>query len=138
MIAEILSTGDEIRSGALADTNAAWLAQKLEETGIDVSRHNCVGDDMSMLVTVFREIGERANMVLVTGGLGPTTDDLSAEAAAKAANVPLILNQKALDVISAFFASRNWVMTESNRKQAMLPQSSEMLDNLWELRQVLP
>ena len=129
MIAEILSTGDEIRSGALADTNAAWLAQKLEETGIDVARHNCVGDDLSMLITVFQEIGARADMVLVTGGLGPTTDDLSAEAAAKAANVPLLLHQKALDAISAFFAARNWVMSESNRKQAMLPQFSEMLDN---------
>ncbi|MGE0084212.1 MAG: competence/damage-inducible protein A [Desulfococcaceae bacterium] len=129
MIAEILSTGDEIRSGALADTNAAWLAQKLEETGIDVSRHNCVGDDMSMLINVFREIGARADVVLVTGGLGPTTDDLSAGAAGKAANVPLVLNQKAFDSISEFFASRNWIMTESNRKQAMLPQGSEMLDN---------
>ncbi len=129
MIAEILSTGDEIRSGALADTNAAWLAQKLEETGIDVTRHNCVGDDMSMLITVFREIGARADMVLVTGGLGPTTDDLTAEAAAKAVNVPLLLHQKAFDSIAAYFASRGWVMTESNRKQAMLPQGSEMLDN---------
>jgi len=129
MIAEILSTGDEIRSGALADTNAAWLAQKLEERGIDVSRHNCVGDDLPMLITVFREIGARADIVLVTGGLGPTTDDLTAEAAGKAANVPLLLNEKALRYIEEFFASRGWVMTESNRKQAILPQSSEMLDN---------
>jgi nicotinamide-nucleotide amidase len=129
MIAEILSTGDEIRSGALADTNSAWLAQKLEETGVDVLRHNSVGDDIDMIATVIREIGTRADIALVTGGLGPTTDDLTAEAAAEAAGVSLLPDAKALQSIEDYFASRSRPMPESNRKQAMIPQGAETLYN---------
>ncbi|GBC60792.1 damage-inducible protein CinA [Desulfonema ishimotonii] len=129
MIAEILSTGDEIRSGSLTDTNSAWLSQKLEEAGVDVTRHNCVGDDVPMLVAVMKEIGGRANLCLVTGGLGPTVDDLSAEAAARAACVGLIQNDTALRSIEAFFASRNLTMPDSNRKQAVLPESAQVLPN---------
>jgi len=129
MITEILSTGDEIRSGALADTNAAYIAQKIEEAGLEVVRHNCVGDDMDRLVSIFREIGDRADIALVTGGLGPTTDDLTSEAAAKAAGTDLLLDKIALSQIEAFFQKRKYIMSESNRKQAMLPKGSEPLYN---------
>ena len=67
MIAEILSTGDEIRSGSLVDTNSAWIAQRLEEAGISVTRHQCVGDDTEALINIFKEIGERADIALATG-----------------------------------------------------------------------
>ena len=70
MIAEILSTGDEVRSGAVIDSNAAYIAQKLEEIGIGVVRHNCVGDDNSILSAVIKEISNRADIAVVTGGLG--------------------------------------------------------------------
>ncbi|MEE4358706.1 MAG: competence/damage-inducible protein A [Desulfococcaceae bacterium] len=129
MIAEILSTGDEIRSGSLVDSNSAWLSRKLEERGITVSRHSCVGDDIPMLVSVFREIGARAHIAMVTGGLGPTTDDLSAEAAGKAAGLPLLLNETALCTVRKYFSSRNREMPASNRKQAMLPRGADMLPN---------
>ncbi len=129
MITEILSTGDEIRSGALADTNAAYIAQKAEEAGLEVVRHNCVGDDMERLVAVFKEIGDRADIALVTGGLGPTTDDLTSEAAAKAVGADLVLDKIALGQIEAFFQKRKYIMSESNRKQAMLPKGSEPLYN---------
>lgn len=130
MIAEILSTGDEIRSGALIDTNGAYLADLLESSGVTVTRHTSVGDDMETLIAAFHEIGRRADIALVTGGLGPTVDDLSAEAAAKAAGVRQTLNEEALAAVSAYFESRNRVMPVSNRKQAMLPEGSEMLPNL--------
>jgi len=129
MIAEILSTGDEIRSGSLADTNSAWLAQKLEQAGLEVTRHNCVGDDRELLCKVLKEIGDRADIALVTGGLGPTTDDLTSEAAANAAEVQLFLDQKALDSIEKYFASRSRKMPPSNKKQAFIPQGCEIIYN---------
>ncbi|QTA81253.1 Competence-induced protein [Desulfonema limicola] len=129
MITEILATGDEIRSGSLADTNSAWLAQKLEQAGLEVTRHNCVGDDRELLCEVLKEISKRADIALVTGGLGPTTDDLTSEAAADAARVELVLDQKALDSIENYFSSRNRTMPLSNKKQALIPQGAETIYN---------
>ncbi|WP_319408847.1 CinA family nicotinamide mononucleotide deamidase-related protein [uncultured Desulfosarcina sp.] len=129
MKSEILATGDEIRSGALVDSNSAFIAEKLEENGIEVVRHTSVGDDISMLVSTLREIGDRADMAVVTGGLGPTTDDLSAQAAAIAAGVELAFNQAAFENVESFFKKFNRPMTESNRKQAYLPGGSKILYN---------
>ena len=103
MIAEILATGDEIRSGALVDSNSAYIAEKLEQAGVAVTRHLSVGDDMDVLVAVMTEIGQRADVAVVTGGLGPTTDDLTTEAAARAAGVGCVLDTQALQDIEAFF-----------------------------------
>jgi len=129
MIAEILSTGDEIRSGALIDSNSAYIAQRLEEIGFPVLRHTSVGDDVDIIVSTLKEIGSRSDIAVVTGGLGPTTDDLTAEAAAKAAGVELKLDEVALSSIERFFKRLNRPMSETNRKQAMLPEGSERLDN---------
>ncbi len=79
MIAEILSTGDELRSGNLVDSNSAYIAQKLEEIGLEIVRHSCVGDSEESISNILLEIGERADIAVVTGGLGPTIDDLSAQ-----------------------------------------------------------
>ena len=129
MQAEILATGDEIRSGALVDSNSAYISEWLEENGIEVVRHTCVGDGLPILVSTLREIGQRVDVALVTGGLGPTTDDRSAEAAAKAAGVALVLNQKALENVERFFKTFKRPMTESNRKQALLPVGCKILHN---------
>ncbi len=129
MLAEILATGDEIRSGALIDSNSAHIAQKLEEAGIEVIRHICVGDDMDIMVSTLKEISNRADFALVTGGLGPTVDDITAEAAAKAAGVDLVLDNKALENIDFFFKNRKRLMTISNKKQAMMPENSEVIYN---------
>lgn len=129
MFAEILATGDEIRSGALIDSNSAYIAEKLEEIGISVTRHHCVGDDFETLVSVLKEISTRGDICVVTGGLGPTADDLSSEAAAFAAGETLVLDPKALSDIEAFFTSRNREMTASNRKQAMLPRTAKAMYN---------
>ncbi len=126
---EIISTGDEVLNGAIVDANAAHIARMFEEKGIPVQRHNCVGDNMEGLVSIFQEVSRRADIALVTGGLGPTQDDLSAEAAGKAANVPLALNETALEIVERFFQRRNVPMKDTNRKQAILPTSADILDN---------
>lgn len=129
MIAEILSTGDEIRTGALIDSNSAYIAERIEVSGIPVLRHTTVGDALSELVAVLKEIGSRADIAVVTGGLGPTEDDLTAEAAAEAAGVKCELDQTALVMIENFFHKFGRPMSASNRKQAFLPRGARRLDN---------
>jgi nicotinamide-nucleotide amidase len=129
MIIEILATGDEIRTGAAVDSNSAHIAQVLEQTGLEAIRHTCVGDDMDMMVSILKEIGSRADVAIVTGGLGPTTDDITAEAAAKAKGVERVLNPSAFGVVENFFKTRKRAMSPSNKKQAMLPMGAESLDN---------
>ena len=129
MRAEILATGDEIRSGALIDSNSAHIAQRLEEHGVEVARHLSVGDDIDILVDVMHEIADRADVAVVTGGLGPTQDDLSAEAAAKALGVPLEPDARALTEIESYFVSRGRRMTPSNRKQGYFPRGATVLYN---------
>ena len=129
MKAEILATGDEIRSGALVDTNSAHISQRLEEAGMSVVRHSCVGDDLDILVAMLKEISCRTDIAVVTGGLGPTSDDITAESAAKAAGVKLALNIEALNSIEEFFKTRKRLFSESNKKQALLPEGAECLNN---------
>jgi len=129
MQAEILATGDEIRTGAVVDSNSAHIAQELEESAIEVTRHNCVGDDLQALVSVLKEIGQRADIAVVTGGLGPTVDDLTAEAAAKALDVDLVLDEKALASVTAFFENRDRLFSDANRKQALLPVGAACIPN---------
>ena len=129
MIAEIMSTGDEIRSGALTDRNAAYIADKLGEAGIYVARHMCVGDELDLLIAAFEEIGSRADLAVVTGGLGPTPDDLSAQAAAAAAGVELVFNQDARQSLETFFKERKRVINPASQKQALLPEGAQCLRN---------
>lgn len=129
MIAEILATGDEIRSGALIDSNSAYIAQKLEESGIEVVRHICVGDEIDILTSTLRTISDRADFCVVTGGLGPTADDITAEAAARAAGVNFIPDQKALKNIEDFFKKHQRLMSSSNKKQALMPEGAEVIYN---------
>ena len=102
MRAEILSTGDEVRSGAVVDTNAAYIADVLEANGIDVGRHTCVGDDIDQIAEALREMARRAEVAVVTGGLGPTADDVTAEAAALAAGTHLVEKPEALVQVKRF------------------------------------
>lgn len=126
---EIISTGDEIVTGLVVDTNAAWLSALLLEQGWQVRRRHTVGDNMADLVSLLRESAARAELVLVCGGLGPTADDLTAQAAAEAFGAPLTLYPDWLDVIKARYASRGRPMPASNEKQAWLPGGCEILDN---------
>jgi nicotinamide-nucleotide amidase len=126
---EIFSQGDEVVTGQIVDTNAAWLAQQTVSLGFTVTRHTAVGDKIEDLITLLGEIAQRADCCICTGGLGPTTDDLTTEAVATAFNLPLVLDVQALAQIEQFFATRQRVMPESNHKQALLPQGAERLDN---------
>ena len=126
---EIICTGDEVLSGKIVNTNWSYMTQKLEDYGLAVSWGTIVGDDRTELLAAFRLAGERADAVIVNGGLGPTVDDLSQEIAARAAGVELVLDESWLACMEDFFRRRNRVMSANNRKQAMLPQGAEILDN---------
>ena len=126
---EMLSTGDEVLHGQIVDTNAAWLADFFFNQGLPLTRRNTVGDDLDSLVTVLRERSEQADVLIVNGGLGPTSDDLSALAAATAKGEGLILHEEWLETMTRFFAERGRPMAASNRKQAEIPASAEMINN---------
>ena len=126
---EVICTGDEVLTGKTVNTNFAYISQKLEDVGLAVRWETTVGDDREDLLLAFQLAGQRADAVIVNGGLGPTVDDLSQEIAAKAAGVELVLNEAWLARMEAFFARRSRVMPPSNRKQAMLPAGAEILDN---------
>ncbi|MCY7267806.1 nicotinamide mononucleotide deamidase-related protein YfaY [Klebsiella sp. JB_Kp010] len=126
---EMLSTGDEVLHGQIVDTNAAWLADFFFNQGLPLTRRHTVGDDLDALVAILRERSEQADVLIVNGGLGPTSDDLSALAAATAKGEGLILHPEWLDTMTRFFAERGRPMAESNRKQAEIPSSAEMINN---------
>ena len=129
MLIEIICTGDEVLTGKIVNTNFGYIAQKLEDVGLSVRWGTTVGDDRDTLLAAFLHAGERADAVIVNGGLGPTVDDLSQEIAAKAAGVDLVLSEEWLTTMEAFFQRRSRVMSPNNRKQAMLPVTAEILDN---------
>ncbi|PUG85473.1 nicotinamide mononucleotide deamidase-related protein YfaY [Klebsiella pneumoniae] len=126
---EMLSTGDEVLHGQIIDTNAAWLADFFFNQGLPLTRRNTVGDDLDALVAILRERSEQTDVLIVNGGLGPTSDDLSALAAATAKGEGLILHPEWLETMTRFFAERGRPMAESNRKQAEIPASAEMINN---------
>ena len=126
---EVICTGDEVLTGKIVNTNFSYITQKLEDVGLSVEWETTVGDDRENLLRAFVLAGERADAVIVNGGLGPTVDDLSQEIAAKAAGVELALNEAWLTRMEDFFQRRSRVMPPNNRKQAMLPSIAEMIDN---------
>lgn len=126
---EMLATGDEVLHGQIVDTNAAWLAGVLFENGLPMTSRQTHGDNLDELVNVMIERSKVADVLIVNGGLGPTSDDLSAVAAAKAAGVKLVMHEEWLAKMEAFFAGRGRKMAASNRKQAEIPEGAEMLDN---------
>lgn len=126
---EVICTGDEVLTGKIVNSNWSWIAQRLEDYGLAVARGQTVGDDRAELLRAFREAGQRADVVIVNGGLGPTVDDLSQEIAAKAAGVELELHKEWVARMEAFFRMRGRAMPENNKKQAMLPKGAELLDN---------
>jgi nicotinamide-nucleotide amidase len=130
-IAEVFSQGDELVLGQIADTNAAWLSGELVSLGFDVSRHTTVGDQLEALTAALREIAGRADCCVCTGGLGPTQDDLTAQAVSQAFGLELAFDPEAFRQIEACFTARGQPMPAVNRKQALLPSGSQRLDNLW-------
>src|SRR3954451_9551023 len=119
MKAEILSIGSEITSGQNLDTNCQWLSRRLAEIGIPVGFHTTVADDLADNIAVFRAACERADLVIATGGLGRTLDDLTREVIAAVAGVPLEEHAPSLEHIKAMFTRRGRVMPDRNHVQAM-------------------
>src|SRR5262249_16067129 len=126
---EIICTGDEVLTGKIVNTNFSYMSQKLEDVGLSVQWETTVGDHRDDLLQAFLLAGQRADAVIVNGGLGPTVDDLSQEIAAKAAGVELVLHEEWLARMEEMFRRRSRVMPPNNRKQALLPASAEMIDN---------
>ena len=126
---EIICTGDEVLTGKIINTNFSYMSQKLEDVGLSVQWETTVGDDRENLLRAFKLAGERADAVIVNGGLGPTVDDLSQEIAAQAAGCELVLCEEWLTRMEDFFRRRSRIMPPNNRKQAMLPSTAEMIDN---------
>jgi len=130
MRAEIIAIGDEISTGQRLDTNSRWLAERLTELGVDVMFHTTVGDDLPANVAVFRAAIERADVVVATGGLGPTADDLTRESLAAATKVELVQDEASLEQIRGLFARRGYSsLPERNVVQAMFPHGSRPIAN---------
>lgn len=129
MRAEIISIGDELTSGQRLDTNSQWLSERLGELGIPVAFHTTVGDDLEMNVAAFRAAIERVEVVVSTGGLGPTADDLTREAIAAAAGVDLVQDDAALAHIQELFSRRRREMPDRNKVQAQFPRGSRVVPN---------
>lgn len=129
MCAEVIAIGDELTSGQRLDTNSQWLSQQLDELGVQVAYHTTVGDDLSRIVTVLSTAWERCDLVLASGGLGPTADDLTRQALALAADRPLQTDPDVLDHIRQLFARRQRIMPERNMVQAQFPAGSVPIAN---------
>ncbi|MFQ3361160.1 MAG: CinA family nicotinamide mononucleotide deamidase-related protein [Alphaproteobacteria bacterium] len=129
MQVEIICTGDEILSGKIINSNFSYMSRKLEEVGLSVVWGTTVGDDRKELLDAFVLASKRSDAVIVNGGLGPTVDDLSQEIAAEASGMELELREDWLGKMESFFTMRGRTMTENNKKQAMLPRTSELIDN---------
>lgn len=129
MRVEILCTGDEILTGKTVNTNYSHMARRLVEVGLGVHWGTTVGDDRESLLKAFHQAGERADAVIVNGGLGPTVDDLSQEVAAQACGVELVKSDYWMTRMEESYARRGRVMPPNNVKQAMLPANAEFIDN---------
>ena len=127
--AELLTIGDEILYGQIVDTNSQWMSVALSEAGIQVVRKTTVGDVESEILTAFSEAEHRVDIILVTGGLGPTSDDLTKPCLVKHYNCELRMHEEALAEVTAFFKSRGRELTEVNRQQAALPACCEKVTN---------
>lgn len=125
----IVAIGSELTSGQSLDTNSAWLSRELAGLGIRSERHVTVADDLAAIVELLRAAGEHADVLLVSGGLGPTADDLTRDALAQAAGLPLELDTASLEQIEAFFAARGRKMADANRVQAMRPRGARAIVN---------
>lgn len=126
---EVISVGTELLLGQIANTNAQWISQQLAAYGIDTYFHTVVGDNIERLVATFEAAKHRSNVVIITGGLGPTEDDLSREAFHQLSQIEIVEDPASLEKIEAFFRMRGIEMTPNNRRQARVFKGSKVLPN---------
>jgi nicotinamide-nucleotide amidase len=129
MQAEIVTIGTELLLGKIVDTNAAYIAQQLTTIGLDLYYKTTVGDNKGRITSVLRQALARSDVVITSGGLGPTVDDVTRQAVARAAGRELVLDEKLLAQIKARFARHGFTMSKNNRRQAYIPQGAIPIEN---------
>jgi len=127
--AEIIAVGTELLLGQIANTNAQWLSNQLASLGINVYQHGVVGDNLNRVQEAFEQAQKRSDIIIVTGGLGPTDDDLTREAFQLMTELELVEHKPSMDKIQSFFEKNNTVMTPNNRRQARVFKGSQVLFN---------
>jgi len=129
--AEIISIGTEILLGDIVDTNSKYIAEHLKDLGYDIHYMTAVGDNQKRVINVLKRAIERSDLVITTGGLGPTEDDLTRQAIAKATDKNLYQDENLLNSIKEYFDQKNYNMTKNNYSQAFLPEGAKVIKNNW-------
>ncbi len=129
MKAEVIAIGSELLLGQIIDTNSSYIAKRLAESGIELAQTATVGDDLQRMKEVIREAINRSQIVITTGGIGPTEDDLTREAIAEVTEHPLIFQPHLMEQIENLFKTRGFRMAENNRKQAYVPEGAIAIEN---------
>ncbi len=129
VMAEVITIGDEILYGQITDTNTQWISAELDKVGIRTVRKSSVGDREDRILEILREAESRADVILMTGGLGPTKDDITKKTLAKYFGSQLVINEEALRDVAEIFSRRGFELTELNRQQAALPDNATFISN---------
>jgi nicotinamide-nucleotide amidase len=129
MLAEIITIGDELLIGQVIDTNSAWMAEHLNAIGIRVHQITSISDNQDHILTTLKEASERAQLILITGGLGPTKDDITKQTLCKYFDTSLVFSKKAYENVEKLFSARGVAVTELNRLQAMVPANCRVVAN---------
>lgn len=129
IFAEVITIGDELLYGQTLDTNTQWMGQELNRVGIKISRKMAIGDRREDIVSALDEAQQRADIILITGGLGPTKDDITKTTLADYFDSPIVIRPQALADLKELFAQRNYPLTALNEQQAALPEKCEMVPN---------
>lgn len=129
--AEVITIGDEILFGQITDTNTQWISTELTQIGIRTVRKTSVGDQAEAILDCLHEAHQRADLIIITGGLGPTKDDITKKTLCQYFGVGMVRNQIALDLVTSFFVKRGREMTDINRGQADLPANAKYMQNDW-------
>lgn len=130
MNSEIIAVGTELLHGDILNTNAQYISKKMATIGVDVHYHTVVGDNATRLEKVFATALDRADILIVTGGLGPTKDDITKEVLAKYLGLPMVYDAQSEKRMKAMFEQRNREMTENNLRQAYFPQGAQIIENV--------
>lgn len=129
MNSEIIAVGTELLHGDIANTNAQYISKELAKIGIDVHYHTVVGDNRARIKNIFEIAYNRADIIICTGGLGPTKDDITKEVLAEYLDIPMVFDQSSKQHIEDIFSSRNRIMTDNNLRQAYFPEGAKILNN---------
>src|SRR4030042_1789282 len=129
MKAEIITIGDELLIGQTVDTNSAWMGAELSRLGFDICRKISVHDNKTDILATLWNVTGKSDVVLITGGLGPTSDDITKQTLCEFFNTHLVVNHEVLRMIEVMMKQRNFPMNENNRRQAEVPESCKVLRN---------